>query len=232
MLKKRVKDFYRRHRVATRLSLIILVPLSLILFYCASVVIKAYLDTPKVVAQAISPERISLRLEDMSDDYRNILLTVEDPNFYSHHGIDLTTPGAGWTTITQGIVKVYFYNGFTPGLFRYRKLEQSLIAWVFNSRVDKRTQLLIFINSAYFGNYNGREVIGFTDASRVYFNKGFSDLTREEFISLVAMLIGPNEFNVIQQPDKNSERTNRITRLLNGECKPTGHADVYYEACN
>ena len=213
------------------LLLLFVLPLSLLLLYSLFVVTKAYLDTPKVVAQATSPERAQLRPEDLSDDYRRILLTVEDPNFYSHHGIDVSTPGAGWTTITQGIVKVYFYNGFTPGLFRYRKFEQSLIAWVFNSRVDKRTQLLIFLNSAYFGDYEGREIIGFKEAARTYFRKEFGALTREEFISLVAMLIGPNEYNVITQPNKNRERVNRINRLLSGACHPTGLSDVYYEAC-
>lgn len=226
-----MKTFYRQHRILAALLLAVALPISLILLYCASVIIRAYVDTPRVVAQSTSPERVSLRLEDVPDDYQNILLSVEDPDFSSHHGIDFTTPGAGWTTITQGIVKVYFYNGFTPGLFRYRKLEQSLIAWVFNGRVDKRTQLLIFINSAYFGNYDGREIVGFRNASRAYFNKGFSELTKEEYISLVAMLIGPNEFNVLRQPIKNKERVERINRLLNGECRPTGHHDVYYEAC-
>ena len=228
---KRVKGFYRRHRILTALLVAVLLPISLLLLYCVSVTARAYLDAPKVVAQATSPDRQSLRLEDVPDEYQRILLMVEDPNFYSHYGVDLATPGAGWTTITQGIVKVYFYNGFTPGVFRYRKLEQSLIALVFDSRVDKKTQLLIFINSAYFGNHDEREIIGFTDASRAYFNKDFSRLTRDEYISLVAMLVAPNGFNVVQQPTKNRERVKRINRLLNGECKPMGFADVYYEEC-
>ena len=229
---KRVKSFYRRHRILTALLFAILLPISLLLLYCVSVITRAYLDTPKVVALATSPNRLSLRLEDVPDDYQRILLTVEDPKFYSHHGIDLTTPGAGWTTITQGIVKVYSYDGFTPGLFRYRKLEQSLIAWMFNCRVDKRTQLVIFINSAYFGNHGGKEIIGFADASTAYFNKDFSRLTRDEYVSLVAMLVAPNGFNVVQQAGENRERVKRINRLLNGQCKPTGLDDVTYEACS
>ena len=172
----RLKKFYRRRRLLAVCLLLFIVPLSLLLLYAASVMIRAYVDTPKVVARATSPDAAGLRLEELPDDYRRILLAVEDPNFYTHHGVDFTTPGARWTTITQGIVKVYFYNGFTLGVFRYRKLEQSLIAWVFNSRVDKATQLQIFINSAYFGEHDGREVIGFRDAARSYFHKGTSTL--------------------------------------------------------
>jgi len=222
---------FHRHKKVAIVLLLVGLPLLLILLYSSSVILRAYIDTPKVVLRATTPSNATLQLQDLPDDFQQILLAVEDPNFYSHHGIDLRTPGSGWTTITQGIVKIYFYNGFTPGIFRYRKLEQSLIACVFNSRVDKRTQLVIFINSAYFGNDQRREVIGFKDAAKAYFDKEFAELTKDEFISLVAMLVGPNAFNVIHQPNKNRERVNKIKRLLNGECQPTGLTDVFYEAC-
>ncbi len=227
-----MRHFYQHHRWVRTLSLTMLLFLSLLILYGASVITKAYVDTPKVVAQATSSDSLHLRLDDVPNDYQHILLTVEDPQFYSHPGFDLSTPGAGWTTITQGIVKQYFYDGFTPGLFRYRKLEQTLIAWVFNQQVDKETQLVIFINSAYFGHQDGNDIIGFAEASITYFDKEFSRLTRDEYLSLVVMLIAPNSFNVSQQPVKNRERVMKIDRLLAGECKPTGLADVYYEACN
>ena len=106
-----------------------------------------------------------------------------------------------------------------------------LIALVFNRQVEKQKQLLVFINSAYFGNYNGSEVIGFKAATRVYFKKEWSEITRDEFISLVAMLVGPNEFDVVVQPGKNRDRVGRIKRLLEGQCKPIGLADVFYQRC-
>ncbi len=223
----------QKPRRKTRLLLLVIVLLLLIILtYSAFIAGKAYSDTPRVLARAVAANRDGLRLPEFSDDYQQILLRVEDPNFYNHHGVDFTTPGAGWTTITQGIVKVYFYDGFTPGVFRYRKLEQSLIAWVFNHRVDKRTQLAIFINSVYFGEHEGKEVIGFRSAARSYFQKDFSQLTRDEYISLVAMIVAPNKYSVATHPDDNHQRVTRIEHLLNGKCQPTGFADVYYEACD
>ena len=82
---KRVKSFCRRHRILTALLAAILLPISLLLLYRASVITRAYLDTPGVIAQATSSDRLRVRLEDVPDDYQRILLTVEDPNFYSHH---------------------------------------------------------------------------------------------------------------------------------------------------
>ena len=112
-----------------------------------------------------------------------------------------------------------------------RKLEQCVIAWVFDKRVDKRTQLLIFINSAYLGNHDGREIVGLEDAANAYFNTSFSGLTKDQFLSLVAMFVGPNEFHVVRQPERNKERVKRISRLLEGGCTPSGLSDVYYESC-
>ncbi|MCL4706378.1 hypothetical protein KJ068_14510, partial [bacterium] len=64
------------------------------------------------------------------------------------------------------------------------------------------------------------------------FNKEFFELTREEYIALVAMIIGPNALSVSHHPEKNAERVRRIERLLRGECQPAGLNDVNYEQCS
>ena len=132
------------------------------------------------------------------------------------------------TTITQGLVKFLYFDKFVPGL---AKIRQSLLAIGFNCRIDKDTQLAIFLNSAYLGSFEGSEVLGFEEAARVYFNVPFRELTREQFIVLVAMCVGPNQFSVALRPEENAERVARIERLLRGECKPQGLRDVYYEGC-
>ncbi len=126
-------NFFKRHKIVTMSLILLAVFVSVLIIYSIMVIARASSDTPRVVAKATAPEKIKLRLEDFPEEYKQILLTVEDPNFYTHNGVDFGTPGAGWTTITQGIVKIYFYDGFTPGTFRYRKFEQSLIAWTFTA---------------------------------------------------------------------------------------------------
>ena len=200
----------------------------LIILYYVAVVIKAYIETPKIISQILASDKMVLRLEDFPDDYLRVLLTVEDPNFYSHHGVDLLTPGAGITTVTQGIVKYHYFEHFKPGV---AKLKQSLIALVLNGRVDKTTQLRIFVNTIYMGTVDERRVSGLSDAARVYYGKDFSELSRDEYLSLVAMIVGPDGFNVRKHPAENAERVGRIKRLLNRECQPVNNGDVYYEAC-
>lgn len=162
------------------------------------------------------------------DDNLHILLAVEDTHFYTHNGVDLSTPGAGIMTITQSIVKYQYFERFKPGIAKFK---QSLIALVLNSRVDKDTQLRIFVNTVYMGTHDGQRVGEFNDAARAYYEKNFSELTKDEYLSLVAMLVAPDGLNVQKYPAENAERVKRIKRLLAGECQPDGNGDVYYEAC-
>lgn len=169
-----------------------------------------------------------LSLASLSPEQKEILLQVEDPGFYSHHGIDVTSPGQGMTTITQALVKLLYFDPFRPG---FAKIEQSLIArFVLDRHLSKDQQLALFINHAYFGAQHGRQLHGFADASQAYFGKPFGELNRDDYIGLVGMLIGPNEV----RPDKTgpyNERVARIKALLAGKCRPAGVFDPLYSGC-
>lgn len=198
--------------------------------YYAIVMIIGYVQTPGLVARRIAQVETRLKVEQLSAEYLRILLEVEDPEFFSHKGIDLSTPGAGLTTITQGLAKDLYFEQFRPG--GLAKLRQSLLALVLNQRITKQEQLYLFINTVYLGNHEGVTVSGFVTAARVYFDREFAALTREEYLALVAMIIAPNDFNVATHPEKNAQRVHRIERLLRGECKPAGLRDVYYVNCD
>jgi membrane peptidoglycan carboxypeptidase len=157
------------------------------------------------------------------------LLAVEDPAFRTHSGIDLSTPGAGWTTITQGLAKDLYFDAFRPGPLA--KLEQSLAALVLDARTSKDRQLRLFLSRAYLGEIPAGSVNGFAAAARVWIGKDVRQLDRREFLSLVAMVIGPNAYGIASQPERNAERLARIERLLAGECRPEGWGDVTYESC-
>ncbi len=213
---------------ARRLTKLLLGLLGIIIAYYAVVMIIGYVQTPKLVAARTASAQMALAADQLSAEHLHILLTVEDPNFFSHNGVDLSTPGAGLTTITQALAKDLYFEEFRPGL---AKLKQSLLALALDQRVDKWQQLDLFINTAYFGNHEGKPVHGFAAAARTYFNKEFAELTREEYIALVAMLIAPNDLSLAAHPDANVKRVRRIERLLRAECQPTGLRDVYYENC-
>lgn len=182
-------------------------------------------DTPLLIETALKRYGAELTIADLSPSQKSFIIAIEDPTFYRHHGVDLTTPGAGMTTITQGLVKLmYFPEGFRQGI---AKIRQTLIAqYALDSLVSKDEQMRLFLNIAYLGHADGIAVHGFQSAARVYFHIEFTDLSDDEFLSIVAMLIEPN--NLKPGTASNTERVLRIRKYLSGQYQPAGLLDVDY----
>ena len=177
----------------------------------------------RVIAQA-DPAELSL-----PRDRVDALLRVEDPTFRTNKGIDLSTPGAGMTTLSQGLGKRLFFAGFEPG---FAKLElMALTRFALFPIVAKDKVLNAFLATAYLGTDRGRAVTGFADGARVWFGKPLNSLSDREFLSLVAMLPAPDRLKPGRDDGARAERVTRIERLLAGRCRPTGLRDVYLEGC-
>jgi membrane carboxypeptidase/penicillin-binding protein len=172
--------------------------------YYPATVISARWQTPQIINAALQSDAIQLRLDEFGERRLDILLQVEDPAFCRHKGIDLKSPGAGMTTITQGLVKIHYFDRFQQGI---AKIKQTLIArFALDPLVSKSDQLLLFINEVYLGAWQGT-------------------------LALVAMIAGPNGFHLKGNPEMNAERVRRIRRLLAGYCQPQGWMDWRLEGC-
>ena len=166
-----------------------------LLSYEAFAVIEARSKTQDIFSSILESDKIEIELKNLSEKRIKSLLTVQDPNFYEHSGYDFTTPGAGVTTITQAMTKYLYFKKFTKG---FKKIEQTLVAWLaITPMVTKDEQLTVFINTAYLGSVDDKEVRGFAEASRVYYKKPFNELTETEYLSIVAMLIAPKTFSIV-----------------------------------
>ncbi|PYX05384.1 MAG: hypothetical protein DMG85_15470 [Acidobacteria bacterium] len=190
----------------------------------------AYLRTPQIVSQFERSTPLPFDPAQFSTVRCEWLLTVDDPTFYRHFGIDSKTRGAGDTTINQGIVKFLFFDQFEPGLFRWRKVKQTIIAVAFNARVPKNEQLRLFVNAVYLGHRDDHDVRGFSHASEVYFGKPFATLNDEEYLELIDDRC-PNKYDLTTHASQNHERVERIKRLLARACEPACVADVEYASC-
>lgn len=165
----------------------------------------------------ISPARIEM------------LLTVEDPTFWSNDGIDLTTPGAGMTTLAQGLGKQIFFARFRPGL---QKIELILLTrFALTTTVPRRDILRAALANAYLGRDAAGSIIGFSQGAQRVFGKPLDALNDDEWLALVAVLPAPNKLHPIRNQAANAERVARIERLLTGACRPEGVRDVMLEGC-
>jgi membrane peptidoglycan carboxypeptidase len=232
-------------RGSARLVLrIVVVLVAIVVLYLGVAAIWAYAVTPTVVMRASSPRLLDLHsLPKETDD---ILVRVEDPSFREHHGFDPFARGQGFATLSSALVKTVYLDrarltGVAGGLQRmYRVVDRTagpvdlapdVMALVVDSRLGKTRQLQLFLQHVYMGRQGTRQVYGFPDAARAYFGKDPRQLSHREVVTLVAMMVGPNQFHPVRHPDALAERVRRIERLVRGTCQPRGIRDIYYPDC-
>lgn len=184
-------------------------------------------------------------LTKLSSRYLDALIKIEDPTFYEHSGLDVSK-GQGLTTITSVVARMVFLDNFqldgVAGVFQsfYRAvfsccksidMGRDLMALVLDAHLGKQDQLNTYMANSYLGYYQGRQVIGFEDAALTYYGKALSTLTESEFHGIVAMLIAPDYFHPVKNPELHAQRVARIRLIINGQCEPAGWLDLTYEHC-
>ena len=195
-----------------------------LVIYEASAVIIAYQKLSHQFAPytSISPKGLGL-----NEKRQEILVRIQDPTFFKHSGIEWPSPLTS-TTITQSLVKKLFFKKFTKG---FKKIEQTLIArFVVNPNISKETQLVAFMSTAYFGEKDGKQLFGISEGARSWFNKSLSELTDDEYLSLIAMLPGPNALKPNTAASK--ERVRRIKKVLSGECIYEHVSQIFLDQCS
>lgn len=188
--------------------------------YYVGTVWRARLRTPELVRSLLVSEWIDMQASELSSWQKCALLTVQDPSFYDHSGVrrPLWKALTG-TTITQAIVKRLYFEDFKPGI---RKIRQTLIArYALDPLVSKEDQLTLFLNLTWFyQNADGEPIFGFADAARAYFGKPLALLSEEQYLSLVAMLIGPERYNPRTHPRENAGRVASLKAFVIDRCGP------------
>ena len=210
-------------KIKKKLLAYALIIVSGVIGYYGIELIIAYQKKDVLRKQYLSPDAVEITSRDLSSEQLKALIRVQDPNFYGHQGVDFSTPGNGWTTITQSIVKWLYFKEFKQGI---RKIKQTLIArLIANYHFAKDEQLTIFINNIWFEP----DVVGLQQAAKHFFHKTICQVTQDEYLALVAMMINPQKYNIHTAPKENKKRVERIKRYLRDEYRPKGLFDIEYD---
>lgn len=174
-----------------------------------------------------------------------ILLKVDDPAYFAHYGIDLSS-GKGLTTVTSSVARELYLNrlqlsGFESALQRFYQqvfacckridIGRDIFALVLNQKLSKNQVLNLFVSTSYMGRNSGHAIWGLEEAAQSYFGAPVTALEQKQFVSLVAMLQSPNQFHPINNPAALAERVARIERLVQGRCQAQGLLDTHYPDC-
>jgi membrane carboxypeptidase/penicillin-binding protein len=174
-----------------------------------------------------------------------ILMLVEDPAFFAHHGVSLAR-GQGMATITGAVAREIYLDGATlngiggalqslyRGVFACCKridLGRDVMAVILDARLSKPQQLALYASRVYMGTHERRQVRGLPAAARGYLGKPLAQTSDDEFIGLVAMIKAPNAYHPVRQPAAYAERVARVRARVAGTCKPQGWFDTAVAQC-
>lgn len=199
------------------------------LAYAGKGALDAYRDAPRLRAQAEALIAGGRGPQALGAQRLAQLLRVQDPGFLDHAGIDLTTPGAGATTVTQSLSKRLAFDQFQPGL---RKIRQTGYALGLERSLTKPQILALWLDTTQMGHGPQGWMTGVFTASQQIYGKPPAALDQGDYLQLIAVLIAPSRYD-LRQPDAGLiQRSQRIARLLQGQCAPRDHGDVWFQDCD
>lgn len=57
-------------------------------------------------------------------------------------------------------------------------------------------------------------------------------MTNDEFYGIIAMLLSPDHYHPLKNPEIHAQRTKRVKAVISGKCEPNGWLDLTYEHCS
>lgn len=172
----------------------------------------------------IHEERILLTRQEIPELLVNTLLTVEDRDFYSHHGIAplgiLRALAAniragktvqGGSTLTQQLIKNLFLGRERT---LPRKIQEAVMALLIERSYTKDEILTTYVNEVFLGQDGNRAIHGFALASQFYFRRDLQDLRPDQIALLVGMIKGPSYFDPRRNPVECLERRNMVLEKM------------------
>jgi monofunctional biosynthetic peptidoglycan transglycosylase len=141
-----------------------------------------------------------LRLPKVPRYVRSMLVAIEDDKFYLHHGIDMEAfarareinkrvgrPLYGGSTLTMQVARTLF---LVPEKSYVRKYFEVLTALELEALLPKNRILELYFGYAEWG----KGIFGIESASRKWYGRGISSLSRDEAARLIALLSSPVKY--------------------------------------
>lgn len=157
-----------------------------------------------------------LDYDEIPEQVKEAIVSIEDKKFFSHSGIDLKgiiraawamlrdgEVSQGGSTITQQLARTVFLSNDRTW---QRKMEEIFVATELEQKYSKEQLLEFYLNNIYFGN----GYYGIQAASRGYFNADVSALSLSQIAYLCAIPNNPTLYDPYRHHDNTLGRRDRI----------------------
>ena len=168
----------------------------------------------------IQKEENYTTLENVSIDFKNAVIAIEDHRFYQHHGFDIISIGRatlkniqnrefaeGGSTITQQIAKNLY---FSQKKEFSRKIAELFMAFSIEKQLSKEDILEIYININFYGNH----CYGIYEASYQYYQVDPSHLTLNQSAMLAGIPNAPSVYAPTKNPELATQRKNQVLKAM------------------
>lgn len=159
-------------------------------------------------------------LSDISTYLVDAVISVEDKNFYDHHGFDYLRIAKAMATnirrnkIVQGastISQQYIKNLYLDFDKTWkRKIEEAFLTLELEVHYDKDDILEGYLNTINYGQGN----MGIVNAASYYFNKKPKELTLEEAIMLAGIPKNPSGYNPVNNYEASVNRAKVVAKAM------------------
>ena len=207
---------------------IILVAFCIFFIVCTYLLVNGYSLYKSVLKETPLEEKINeirnkedyTKIEDVSPDFLNAIVAVEDHRFYKHNGVDListvkaiftnvkaTSYVTGGSSITQQLAKNMY---FSQEKKMVRKIAEMFMAYNLEKNLSKNEILELYINNIYYGS----GYYSVYSASMGYFNKKPSELTLDEASLLAGIPNAPSIYSLDVNPTLARQRQKQVISAM------------------
>ena len=161
-----------------------------------------------------------IKFKDIPPNLIHAFTAIEDTEFFHHYGFSITSIirsfwknlkekriVQGGSTITEQYIKLY-YGDLRKSFIR--KLKNLIISILVEFHHSKEEIFEAYCNLLYFG----KNIYGVADASRIFFNKNYKNITLNEAALLAGIVQRPEYFNPISQENNAIKKKNLVLRRM------------------
>ena len=203
------------------LIIIILVVVSFLFLIGCAYYSKTLKEQPLISrVESYTSKENYITFNNLSKNYINAVVAVEDHRYYDHGPIDFIAIGRalytnlrdnefdeGGSTITQQVAKNVIFNQDKTII---RKVGEVFAAYDLEKNYSKSELLALYVNSSYFGD----GYYGIYEASMGYYNKSPKDLTLDEASMLAGIPNAPSVYAPTVNPDLAKKRQKHVLNKM------------------
>jgi penicillin-binding protein 1A len=178
--------------------------------------LRIYSSDGKLIGEIGEMRRTPVKFQEIPQGYVDALLSAEDAQFYSHHGVSikgllrassqLLMSGdiqGGGSTITMQVARNFF---LTKRQEFKRKFNEILLALRIERELSKEEILELYVNVIFMGN----RAYGIHAAAQVYYGKDLDQLSIAQLAMLAGIPKAPSTINPLANVRRATERRDWI----------------------